>query len=1343
MTFSDLTIGLNLNIAKFTNAMNKARQQTQRFSSYMASISTDGSADELIRGYTTLGDRLHRVGLGARDVARIVAGMTISQTFYGITRSIREATDALWEFNKGLDYAQVTYGALFGSSDLATDFIDTLKQFSIDTIFEYSDIEGMARKLSAYGIEYQNLMYIIEGLTNIGTISGDTAALERLAVAIGQINAKGTLKAEEMRQLANAYTPIYDILREKLGLSEDELGMVGDLGISSADAINAIIEYANETFGATADAAVQTITGLNNRIVDSLKVMGADIMSPLTTFYKSLASYIAGQLEHIYDIYKTSGLGGVFEYLIPSEEWQQRIRSLVAAIKNSIYTVSSLVMTLWPYIKQFFGGMIDAFTLFLGVLNVALSGLVGFLQTTATNTQALSWLTSALVAAAGGWLLFKIQAMGAAVISVLKVIIIDVAKAVVFLTTVLTRNPLIAGLIVLGAVLLGVASNAKNTNNAISNLINSFNSFSIGGNTADDIAQVNKEMEQGANNADKFWNEMEDGAKDAEDSIEGAGDAAKKAGRNLLSFDEVFRLNEENDAAGSGFGGDALAGLEDMTDAFSGLGSALVPEIPDLSSFANDFVSSLYNSLWDSIKTIASGGATGALIGGLVGFAIGGFVTKTMAGALAGAKWGTRIGGIAGAAFAGFWTEQYKAMEASLMKIAVGGASGALVGGLIGMVVGAFATKTVDGALAGAQNGARIGSMIGLGLGSFWAGATEQMSSTIEGLLVGSGAGALAGALAGFVIGAFATKTLQGAISAAGIGAKIGTGLGAIFGAIFGSASEELQAQIAAIAWSGGEGALLGGIAGMILGAFATKTMQGAMAGARLGTMIGMGLGGAFGLIFDQAESSLSERLENLFGTVSAAGYGALFGGLAGLILGGIIGAFAGGIGAIPGAKAGATLGAAIGSLYGMLFQYLMNSGIFDALGDWFSTMWTNVGEWFGKLGTTLGNFFSGLWSGITSWFNNTAAAIADFFVDAWNAITGFISKAVTAYFNFYIELWTGIINFIKDAAGAIANFFVDVWNSISTSLSKYWNSISTWLTNTLTRVGSWLSNLWNTTWNWLKTTGTNIGNWFNGLWTTVWTWLSNTGTKIASWLSGQWNTVWTWLSNTGTNIANWFSGVWTTISNWFKSVATGVGNSLSSIWTSISQWFGGVFTNIGNWFTSTKTSVKNWWNNLFNTSSWKSGWESVKSWFSNLFSNISNWFTNIGKSISNWWDGLWDGKSVDFSGSTGSVGGFSLGGHARGGIFDREHIARFAEGDKAEAIIPLEDNSAMQPFVNAISDGILQGLLPAMSSGGGSSNNLPPMYVGTLIADERGLRELFKKFELYEAKELARKGLS
>ena len=95
-----------------------------------------------------------------------------------------------------------------------------------------------------------------------------------------------------------------------------------------------------------------------------------------------------------------------------------------------------------------------------------------------------------------------------------------------------------------------------------------------------------------------------------------------------------------------------------------------------------------------------------------------------------------------------------------------------------------------------------------------------------------------------------------------------------------------------------------------------------------------------------------------------------------------------------------------------------------------------------------------------------------------------------------------------------------------------------------------------------------------------------------------------------------------------------------------------------------------------------------------------------------------------------------------KGAGFDKEHIARFAEGNKAEAIIPLENDTAMQPFVNAVAGGLLQSLAPILAQQpSGYNSDLPPMYVGTLIADDNGIKELYKKFRIIQVQENARRG--
>ena len=230
-------------------------------------------------------------------------------------------------------------------------------------------------------------------------------------------------------------------------------------------------------------------------------------------------------------------------------------------------------------------------------------------------------------------------------------------------------------------------------------------------------------------------------------------------------------------------------------------------------------------------------------------------------------------------------------------------------------------------------------------------------------------------------------------------------------------------------------------------------------------------------------------------------------------------------------------------------------------------------------------------------------------------------------------------------------------------------------------------------------------------------------------------------------------SGIIDNTIRWFKELGGKVSETWNKIWdpttwkaawTLLKGWFSNLKDRMSTWFTDRKTSVKTWWSNLWDTSNWTSGWTKIKTWFTSLKTEIQNWFSSLKTSIGNWWDGLWDGKSAK---TTSTPGSFtinpSMGGHATGGIFNREHIARFAEGNKTEAIIPLENSRAMQPFVDAVSTGLMESLAPSLLSSGGSSNQLPPMYVGTLIADERGIKELYKKFEVIQAQEYARKGLA
>ena len=146
---------------------------------------------------------------------------------------------------------------------------------------------------------------------------------------------------------------------------------------------------------------------------------------------------------------------------------------------------------------------------------------------------------------------------------------------------------------------------------------------------------------------------------------------------------------------------------------------------------------------------------------------------------------------------------------------------------------------------------------------------------------------------------------------------------------------------------------------------------------------------------------------------------------------------------------------------------------------------------------------------------------------------------------------------------------------------------------------------------------------------------------------------------------------------------------------------------------------------------------------WNNIFSKFFDWIDNAINKLKDFFGLNSKAQNTDISYaytdmSTGTV----TKGHAVGGIFNREHIARIAEGNKAEAIIPLENEAAMKPFVDAVSNGITSALMPLIANiSVGQQSQLQPLYVGTLIADERGLKELSRKMEVIQLEERARRG--
>lgn len=104
-------------------------------------------------------------------------------------------------------------------------------------------------------------------LTN--AFGGSQAVFQRISKALGDIQAKGKLMGEEVRQLTNIGVPIRAILLESGLLAENMVDQIGKANISATKVIQAIFDYTKKNFKGITQEIMQTWAGTVERLQDT------------------------------------------------------------------------------------------------------------------------------------------------------------------------------------------------------------------------------------------------------------------------------------------------------------------------------------------------------------------------------------------------------------------------------------------------------------------------------------------------------------------------------------------------------------------------------------------------------------------------------------------------------------------------------------------------------------------------------------------------------------------------------------------------------------------------------------------------------------------------------------------------------------------------------------------------------------------------------------------------------------------------------------------------------------------------------------------------------------------
>ena len=170
------------------------------------------------------------------------------------TFGIVATVDALVQLSKetvqaAIDFERLTasFRALIGDKTRADQAIKDIQKFALETPFDVTQVAAAAKTLLGYGISVNNLIPTLQQLGDVSAASGGD--IQRVALAFGQVAAKGKLQGEEIRQLVNiGFNPLQEI-SQRTGESMAALAKRVEAGQVSFEEVAMAFKTATEEGG--------------------------------------------------------------------------------------------------------------------------------------------------------------------------------------------------------------------------------------------------------------------------------------------------------------------------------------------------------------------------------------------------------------------------------------------------------------------------------------------------------------------------------------------------------------------------------------------------------------------------------------------------------------------------------------------------------------------------------------------------------------------------------------------------------------------------------------------------------------------------------------------------------------------------------------------------------------------------------------------------------------------------------------------------------------------------------------------------------------------------------------
>jgi tape measure domain-containing protein len=219
--------------------------------------------------------------------------------------------------------SRVAFDTLLGDTQKAKAFLEDLYQFAAETPFEFEGLQDTAKKLLAFKFAAEDIIPMMTAIGDAaGMLGSGQEGIDRMTLALSQMQSKGKVQSQEMLQLAEAGVNAWQYLANSMGMSISEvMDKVSKGEVDAQTGINAIVMGMQRDFAGGMSKQAKEIPGLWSTVMDNTKMVltsaGDGLIKALGI--KEKLSGLAGYLSQFAGYVKSNGLGQALRDMIPNE----------------------------------------------------------------------------------------------------------------------------------------------------------------------------------------------------------------------------------------------------------------------------------------------------------------------------------------------------------------------------------------------------------------------------------------------------------------------------------------------------------------------------------------------------------------------------------------------------------------------------------------------------------------------------------------------------------------------------------------------------------------------------------------------------------------------------------------------------------------------------------------------------------------------------------------------------------------------------------------------------------------------------------------------------------------